>query len=526
MHVARLGESRMSPNALVKLGLLACLLLVASTAVSGTPGSYVAAVVEYRPHTGWQNNLEALQPLVESAAKSGADIVVLPEYGVSGFQYDGRSSLSEQMEPFPPTPSPGESTLIPCNNSTFNDKPIFQALSCLAQSNGVALVANIADKQPCSTDTAGCPSDGFFLYNTNIAFDTDGSYLAKYHKVHLFGIENKWLNSPPSCQETTFTTSFGVKFGTFICFDLLFTSSLSLVLQTAGVRNIIYTTFWGSLFPSLFSTATQQAWSRMTGTNFIAANIHCQEQFCLDKYRLPASGSGIYSKGAVLTSYVSGKTFQEGDGVVRTASVPIHPSNSNKHHILPREGDNDILMKHDKLDDLIYKPLPIEHQGSISVSKEEEGFTCSLTFSFKIRDFGEKYALGVFYGKKSYGLAGYCVLLRCSATTCGEPVTKASSVFEEIELTGTFPNGTRVFPIIIGNEFSLMDPKHSQIHGHNLTMRKINEPLLAVSMWARIETDIPKSQDVTSVMVNHMPVQVTDEDCNAPSVETNHLQSK
>ena len=62
-----INSEKMSPIVLAELELLSCLLLIASAAVSGTPDSYVAAVVEYHPHTGLHNNLQALQPLVESA---------------------------------------------------------------------------------------------------------------------------------------------------------------------------------------------------------------------------------------------------------------------------------------------------------------------------------------------------------------------------------------------------------------------------------------------------------------------------
>lgn len=467
----------------VQFGLFACLLLLAIVSSSAViRDSYVAAVVEYHPYTGVEKNLQALQPLVESAARSGAEVVVLPEYGILGPLHAGRSSLSKQMGEIPSPANSTQSPIIPCNNSNFRDRPHFQALSCLARSSAVVLLANYGDKQPCSADTEGCPPDGFFMYNTNIAFDKDGSYLAKYHKVHLFGEESELFNFPPASQgPVSFKTSLGVTFGTFTCFDILF-SSPSQTLVDLGVRNILFSTFWGSQFPTLISIAVQQAWSRTTGTNLVAANMHCQEQFCLDVYDLPATGSGIYSNGAILNSYISGEIFREGEGAIKTASVPVQPSKSGRYHTLHSYGSHDILLKY--LSGVDYKPLPDENPGFVTLSNES--FTCNLSFTFKTRDINERYALGVFYGKESYGLAGFCILVKCSENGCGKPVTTASSIFDQVQLTGGYPSNSRVFPIIIGNNVSLLDPQYSKLVDHTLTMSGVTDPVLAVSLWARI----------------------------------------
>ena len=470
----------------VACGLFAFLLLaLAVTGSSVVRDSYVAAVVEYRPYTGAQKNLQALQPLVESAARSGADVVVLPEYGITGSMYVGRASLSKQMEQIPSPANATGSPIIPCNNSDFNDRPHFQALSCLARSNTVVLLANYGDKQPCSTDTEGCPSDGFFMYNTNIAFDKDGRYLAKYYKVHLFDGESERFNSPPATQEpVSFSTSLGVTFGTFTCFDILFKFP-SQTLVDLSVRNMLFSTFWGSQFPTLVSTAVQQSWSGTTGTNLIAANIHCQEWFCLDVYDLPATGSGVYSDGAVLNSYISGEIFEEGQGAVRIASVPVHPSNSGRHHTVHRYGSGDILLKY--LSGVDYQPIPDANHGFVTLSNGS--FTCNLTFTFKTRVINERYALGLFYGKESYGLAGFCILVKCGENGCGKPVMTASSIFDQVQLTGGYPSGSRVFPFIIGNEVSLLDPHYSKLVDHTLIMSGVSDPILAVSLWALIPSN-------------------------------------
>lgn len=49
----------------------------------------------------------------------------------------------------------------------------------------------------------------------------------------------------------TFDTSFGVKFGMFICFDLLFKTPALDVLQDPQVTDVVYSVAWFSELPFL-----------------------------------------------------------------------------------------------------------------------------------------------------------------------------------------------------------------------------------------------------------------------------------
>jgi predicted amidohydrolase len=59
----------------------------------------------------------------------------------------------------------------------------------------------------------------FFLYF--LVFDENGNLITKYRKSHLFGTEKDCCN-PGNESIVTFTSSFGVKFGLFICYDIAF----------------------------------------------------------------------------------------------------------------------------------------------------------------------------------------------------------------------------------------------------------------------------------------------------------------
>ena len=469
---------------------LRVLAVAACCCCATTQDSYVAAVVEYSPHASVSSNLDAYRPLVQHAAGGGADVVVFPEDGMIGFA-GGRSVLIRELEVIPPSPSesPEQARIVPCNNSAFSESPNFQSLSCLARDNSVILMVNYGDKQPCSANSTSqdCPSDGFFLYNTNIVFDKDGSYLAKYHKVHLYGGEAMDFNYPPASQKPVFfKTSIGVTFGVFTCFDILFNfPTFDLVEQ--GVKNFLFSTYWGSEFPALISIAIQQSWSRVTKTNLIAANLNCQQPYCLNLIGLPGSGSGIYSSGAVQNLFVSGDALPAGEGVVRMAVVSANPTSpSIKHHSIPKQGSKPVLLM--TLTDVDYRPLDSTVNSGV-MTATMESFTCSLAFSFKQRNTTERYALGVFYGKKIYGLTGFCILLKCSEEGCGLPLMEAYSVFDKIELTGSFPSNSRVFPLIVGSDLTLLDPLLSNLAGNTLTIHDGTDPVLAASLWAQISAD-------------------------------------
>lgn len=58
------------------------------------------------------------------------------------------------------------------------------------------------------------------------------------------------MNVTEEAEIATFETNFGVTFGTFICFDIMFEKpALQLVRQ--GVKHIVYPTMWFSEVPFL-----------------------------------------------------------------------------------------------------------------------------------------------------------------------------------------------------------------------------------------------------------------------------------
>eukprot|EP00966_Prymnesium_polylepis_P277182 6404266-Prymnesium_polylepis.1 len=161
-------------------------MLLAVTACTG----YRAAYVEYRAVSPCGSgscgaaqkraSVTAYTSFIEQAAESKVDLIVFPEYGITGFSsYDAASwqqgGYTENI------PSPGRTRTVPCDApSSFVGAPSVVALSCAAKQHGVAVVANLMDMEPWGSE----------MFNTDVALDTDGALLAKYHKQNLWGESN------------------------------------------------------------------------------------------------------------------------------------------------------------------------------------------------------------------------------------------------------------------------------------------------------------------------------------------------
>jgi predicted amidohydrolase len=96
--------------------------------------------------------------------------------------------------------------------------------------------------------------------------------VAKYHKTHLFQ-EPEWNAAPIGDVENlaTFTTTFGVTFGVYICFDMLFYWPAERLVQL-GVRDFAVPQWWVNQDTLQTATQAQQAWSRVNAVNLLAAD--------------------------------------------------------------------------------------------------------------------------------------------------------------------------------------------------------------------------------------------------------------
>lgn len=472
----------------------AVLLFALSVYISSA--TYKAAVVEFYPdqfHAAnfrVQNNLNGFEKALDTVhLAGGVDIVVFPEDAILGEAFFSREEIAPYLEAIPEVVSTSNNKFNPCSDSNFTDRPILQRLSCLARDYHVVLVANMGDTQPCISNTSkSCPKDGKYYFNTNVVFESDGTLVAKYHKVNLYAGEARIFNpgsySNSSC--ISFETSFGVTFGTFTCYDLLFQEPANCLLSK-GIKNFVLPTAWGSSYPFYMSVAVQQGWSRKHSVNFLASNQHFKMTY--------STGSGIYSNGVARHYIMSGETWSLATGHVVIAELPEDPHQviTNYTQVGNRSDVADIKAK---TNTYLNFTLLQRQDGVIEVGYQSindgSDLVCKLEYTIVSTTNEEQYGLGAYIGTSnddSKFQFAVCTLVKCTSSgKCGEPVDgyQTRTIFKNILLSGTFPYGSELYATALGNGLKLLDPTTMAIQSNSLTVTNYNLPLLAASLWTRV----------------------------------------
>lgn len=167
---------------------------------------------------------------------------------------------------------------------------------------------------------------------------------------------------------STFTTDFGVTFGHFICFDLMFKEpALNLVAQ--GVKDIVFPTMWFSELPFLSAVQIQQNWAHSNDVNFLGAGAN--------RPSVGSGGSGIYSgKSGALTSIMTGEETTK-LLVHEVPKVPGNPVSNSTANSPAYSGSNfdKIRLKRDQLD--IYSFRNIEIPESTTAPQRQTFNLCN-----------------------------------------------------------------------------------------------------------------------------------------------------
>lgn len=210
--------------------------------------------------------------LAKEAAKQGAQIVVFPEYGITGeSSYPANAWLTGGYTESWSADAIGK---IPCNSdSDFPWAPTIVKLSCAAADNKIVIVANLIEY---SKDKK--------FYNTDIAFDSDGTFLATYHKMNLWGEGN--IDVPPVCDVVSFETKFGETFGMFTCADIIHQHPASNLLEKK-IKHFVHPVGWTNEMAQMQTLAYTQGWSAVKNVNLITSNLKGQY----------SSGSGVFVSG-------------------------------------------------------------------------------------------------------------------------------------------------------------------------------------------------------------------------------------
>ncbi|XP_006834784.1 PREDICTED: vascular non-inflammatory molecule 2 [Chrysochloris asiatica] len=426
-------------------------------------------------------NIDMLENAIKQAAKQGAQIIVTPEDALYGWNFS-RETIFPYLENIPDP----KVNWIPCEEPLrYGHTPVQARLSCLAKTNSIYVLANIGDKKQCNSRDSTCPSNGYYQYNTNVVYNSDGKLVARYHKYHLY--QERQFDVPQKPELVTFTTTFG-KFGIFTCFDILFHDPAVTLVKDFDVDTILFPTAWMNVLPFLTAIEFHSAWAMGMRVNLLAANIH--------HVSLNMTGSGIYTPHSPKAYHYDMETT---DGKILVSEIESRPRFSP---VYPPAINWNAYAK-------AIKPFPIQKKtfGGL-VSRDEFNFTelyesagnltvcknklcCHLSYHMLGKEENEVYVLGAFTGlhgrrKKEYWQV--CTMLKCKTTdltTCGQPVETASTRFEMFSLSGTFET-EYVFPEVLLSKIHLSPGKFEVLKDGRLVNKNgISGSVLTVSLFGR-----------------------------------------
>ncbi|KAF2425310.1 carbon-nitrogen hydrolase [Tothia fuscella] len=177
---------------------------------------YKVAVVQLYPKPMQiEYNFDKASKAIRAAASQGAELVVLPEYHLTGWvpKTEGFLELCDQWE-------------------TYLHK--YQAL---AKELGICIVPGTIVERHKDAE-----SDEEKLLNVAYFIGKEGGILGKYIKKNLWYPEREHLTSSTTDQHQVFNTPMG-RVGLLICWDLAFPEAFREIISQ-GAKIIIIPTFW------------------------------------------------------------------------------------------------------------------------------------------------------------------------------------------------------------------------------------------------------------------------------------------
>ena len=186
-------------------------------------GSFRVAAIQMSAGPNVNGNLEEAARLLAMAASQGAKLAALPEYFcLMGMKDADRVAARERI----------------------NSGPIQQFLSSIAKRLGIWLVGGSVPLESSSPDK---------VRNSCLVYDDKGQQVARYDKIHLFGLE---LGNERYAEEETIEAGCGVvaldspfgRIGLSICYDLRFPE----LYRSMGQVDIIFA-------PAAFTATTGKA---------------------------------------------------------------------------------------------------------------------------------------------------------------------------------------------------------------------------------------------------------------------------
>ncbi|KAL0266526.1 UNVERIFIED_CONTAM: hypothetical protein PYX00_009038 [Menopon gallinae] len=431
------------------LVIFTSLLQLSVQTMAGERKTYKAAVVEYHPELTTTENIKNYLTYIEKAGKEKADIILLPE---STLTTTTNGSL---------VPHPSEK-VIPYLNKTYIAHEAVRAMSEAAAKNKLYVLANVLERVECTNKT-NCPPRGYFIYNTNIVFDRKGTVIARYRKFNVYDEKQ----DKPERDLSTFTTDFGVTFGTFICFDVLFKTPAIELVREKGVKHFLFSSFWYSEVPFLTASQVQAGWSYAMNATLLAVGAN--------KPAIGTTGCGLY-----LGRGKSYRAMREIDmSVMLFFTVPIDGSSAelsdvyefkylrNTPGISPRTLN---VMSDRSIPASTGKDLDMK-AGSFDSEICDGVLCCRVTAKYRNSTIENlqnyKYRALAFQGIRCFGEnnwheVAYCGVVLCMGDHCAKkpPNDQYPLIFDEIKIEGLW-KGKEAFQMPTTLVYKKDDNNHS-----------------------------------------------------------------
>ncbi|KAF5285195.1 hypothetical protein FQR65_LT13310 [Abscondita terminalis] len=254
-----------------------CIILSISSQIGA---DYTAAVIEFYPEQDetlspderLTRNVDGYLKLLKEIAKDHQklDIVIFPE---STLATKAIIVNHNDYLPFAVEVSVNQSLCVE-EEVTF-----LTPLACATRTYNTYLVINLYEKTPSDST-----ENGWDYYNTNVVLDRSGKVISRYRKYNLFG--EMFMNQTSEPDVSFFDTDFGVRFGTFICFDILFKEPALELIRNHKITDVIYPTMWFSELPFLTALQAQLQWAYAVDATFLAAGANDPER--------GSGGTGFY----------------------------------------------------------------------------------------------------------------------------------------------------------------------------------------------------------------------------------------
>lgn len=174
------------------------------------------AVTQFASNTDKENNRQLAANAVRSAARAGADLVVLPESSMYIDLTHGPVDYAEKL-----------------------DGPFVNTVATVARESGTTVVAGMTE----IVDGADLPS------NTLVVVGADGDLICVYRKIHLYDAFGFRESDLVAAGEISFAASVfdiqGLRFGLMTCYDLRFPETARHLVD-AGATVLLAPAAWVS----------------------------------------------------------------------------------------------------------------------------------------------------------------------------------------------------------------------------------------------------------------------------------------